>query len=222
VLLYYITDRTLFAGTEMDRRAKLLQKIAEAARSGVDFIQLREKELPAQELERLAGEAIEIVRASSRNTKILINSRSDIALAVGAEGVHLRSADISAEDVRRIWSKAGSGQRPVVAVSCHTEAEAARAALSGADFVVFGPVFEKQNAPSEPTGFDQLRSACNHGIPVLALGGVTKENAALCVQAGAAGIAGIRLFQGGNLQSVEACERLREPQSQQGKTSVPR
>ena len=189
----------------MDRRAKLLQKIAEAAQSGVDFIQLREKELPAQELEKLAREVVEIVRASSETTRLLINSRSDVALAVGADGVHLRSADISAENVRDIWRSAGSERQPVIAVSCHTEGEVVHAAQSGADFAVFGPVFEKRNASSEPAGIDQLRSACRHGIPVLALGGVTKENAAMCVQAGAAGLAGIRLFQEGDLeQSVEA------------------
>ena len=189
----------------MERRAKLLQKIAEAAQSGVDFIQLREKELTTRELEQLAREAVEIVRASSETTKLLINSRSDVALAVGADGVHLRSADISAEDVRRIWRKAGSERKPVAAVSCHTEGEVARAAQCGADFAVFGPVFGKRNASSKPADIDQLRSACRHGIPVLALGGVTKENAAMCVQAGAAGIAAIRLFQEGDLeQSVEA------------------
>jgi thiamine-phosphate pyrophosphorylase len=209
VLLYYITDRTQFSGTETERRAKLLQKISEAARSGVDFIQLREKELPAQELEKLAREAMETARASSRNTKLLINSRTDIAFAVGADGVHLPSADISAQDVCHIWHKAGSERKPVIAVSCHTEGEVARAAPSGADFVVFGPVFEKRNASGEPRDIDQLRSACQHEIPVLALGGVTKENAAMCVQAGAAGIAGIRLFQEGDLQqSIEALRTL--------------
>jgi thiamine-phosphate pyrophosphorylase len=195
VLLYYITDRRQFAGTEMERRAKLLQKIAEAARSGVDLIQLREKDLTTRELELLAREVVEIVRASSETTRLLINTRSDIALVVGADGVHLRSADISAENVRDIWRQAGSERKPVVVVSCHTEGEVARAAQSGADFAVFGPVLEKRNASGEPTGIDQLRSACRHQIPVLALGGVTKESAAMCVQAGAAGIAGIRLFQ---------------------------
>lgn len=205
MLLYYITDRTQFSGTEVERRAKLLQNIAAAASSGVDFIQLREKDLTSHDLERLAGEVVEIVRASSETTKLLINSRADIALAVAADGVHLRSADISAENVRDAWYKAGSGRTPVIAVSCHTEDEVVRAAQNDADFAVFGPVFEKSNASSEPTGIDQLRSACNRGIPVLALGGVTNENAAMCVQAGAAGIAGIRLFQEGDLQqSVQA------------------
>jgi thiamine-phosphate pyrophosphorylase len=207
VLLYYITDRRQFSGTEVERRAILLQKIAGAAQSGVDFIQLREKGLPARELEELAREAMQIVRALSATTRVLINSRADVALAVGADGVHLRSADISPRDARDIWRKAGSEQDPVIAVSCHTEAEVALAARSGANFAAFGPVFEKKDAPGPPAGIGLLRSACEHELPVLALGGVTIENASLCVRAGAAGIAGIRLFQEGNLAQTVAALR---------------
>ena len=204
MLLYYITDRRQFPGTEVERRAKLLQRIAGAAQSGVDFIQLREKDLRAQELEELARQVVQIVRGSSASTRLLINSRCDVALAVGADGVHLRSADISPQDARDIWRKAGSKQNPVIAVSCHTEAEVAMAAGSGADFAVFGPVFDKKDGTGTSGGVDMLRSACQHKIPVLALGGVTIENAAMCVQAGAAGIAGIRLFQEGSVdQTVE-------------------
>lgn len=205
MLLYYITDRRHFSGTEVERRAQLLRKIGQAAQSGVDLIQLREKDLPAQELEELAHQVMQIVRRSSAGTRLLINSRSDVALAVGADGVHLRSADISPQDARDIWRKAGSKQNSVIAVSCHTEAEVAMAARSGADFAVFGPVFEKKDASVRSGGIDMLRAACRHKIPVLALGGVTIQNAAMCVQAGAAGIAGIRLFQEGSLdQTVDS------------------
>ncbi|HEY4052845.1 MAG TPA: thiamine phosphate synthase [Terriglobales bacterium] len=207
MLLYYITDRRQFSGTEVERRTILLQKIAGAAQSGVDFIQLREKGLPARELEELAREAMQIVRTLSATTRLLINSRSDVALAVGADGVHLRSADISPRDARDIWRKAGSEQDPVIAVSCHTEAEVAMAARSGANFAAFGPVFEKKDAPDPPAGIDLLRSACEHELPVLALGGVTIENASLCVRAGATGIAGIRLFQEGDLAQAVAALR---------------
>lgn len=207
MLLYYITDRRQFSGTEAERRAKLLQQIAGAARSGVDFIQLREKDLPTHELEEVAREAMQIVRASSATTKMLINSRSDVALTVGADGVHLQSADISPEDARDIWCKAGSEQDPVIAVSCHTEGEVAMAARSGANFAIFGPVFEKKHTPGPPGGIDLLRSACEHELPLLALGGVTIENASLCVRAGAAGIAGIRLFQDGDLTQAVAALR---------------
>lgn len=209
MLLYYITDRKQFAETEVLRCRELLRKIGEAARLGVDFIQLREKDLPAQELEKLAHEAVETIAASSSNTRLLINSRTDVALAVGADGVHLRSADISAEDVHQVWSTAGAKQKPVIGLSCHTEHEVARAVQGGAEFAVFGPVFEKRNTFGEPAGIDQLRSACGYRIPVFALGGVTPENAPMCVRAGAAGIAGIRLFQERDMgQSVAALRAL--------------
>src|SRR5579864_1229693 len=118
-LLYYITDRTAFAADEPTRRRRLLDKISEAARAGVDYIQLREKDLPARELESLAREALSILRESAHprtqyrepRTALLINSRTDVALSVQADGVHLRSDDISPQEVRAIWRKCGAGAR---------------------------------------------------------------------------------------------------------------
>jgi thiamine-phosphate pyrophosphorylase len=200
LLLYYITDRSQFAGSEPERRARLTEQIAEAARCGIDFIQLREKDLAARELETLARTAIDTVRASGSPARLLINSRTDIALVIGAHGVHLQSHDVSPIEVRRIWRRAGQKKEPVIAVSCHAEAEVADAQKNGADFVVFGPVFEKKDSPEVPaSGLEQLRSACRHGLPVFALGGITAENAHSCIHAGAEGIAGIRLFQEGDL-----------------------
>jgi thiamine-phosphate pyrophosphorylase len=195
LLLYYITDRSAFPGTEPQRRARLLDKISEAAYAGVDYIQLREKDLPARELESLAREAAQLVRESRSKTRLLINSRTDIALAVQADGVHLRSNDISPSDARVTWQKASSASQPLIAVSCHNLADVVSAQKAGADFVAFGPVFEKKGAAAAPTGIDQLRYACRTGIPVFALGGITTENEPLCVAAGAHGIAAIRLFQ---------------------------
>jgi thiamine-phosphate pyrophosphorylase len=207
LLLYYITDRTQFPGTESQRRERLLKKISEAAVAGVDYLQLREKDLSGRELESLAKEAAQLIRESRSNTGLLINSRTDVALAAEAHGVHLTSNDISPQDVRKIWREAQAHVQPIIAVSCHTEAEviAAESAFdrvaadvhvrpAHADFVVFGPVFEKRGA-TETAGIDQLRQVCRHRIPVLALGGVTTQNAHLCIEAGAKGIAGIRLFQ---------------------------
>jgi thiamine-phosphate pyrophosphorylase len=180
-------------------------KIAEASRAGVDLIQLREKDLSTRELEALARAAVHVVRENywEPATRLLINSRSDIALACDADGVHLRSKDISPPDVRTIWIDAGNSSSPLVSISCHTVAEVARAASDGADFAVFAPVFEKRDPPeTTAVGLDQLREACRQKIPVLALGGVTLENAAACIDAGAAGIAAIRLFQENDIAQV--------------------
>jgi thiamine-phosphate pyrophosphorylase len=211
-LLYYITDRSQFHGDEPARRRALLAKIADAARCGLDYIQLREKGLSARELEALAREAVGVIHGSSDlrtenrepRTRLLINSRTDVAIAVGADGVHLPSDDISTSEVRRIWSKCGAGaparERPVIAVSCHTHAEVLRSESDGADFAVFAPVFEKKGAV--PAGLVALREACRAKIPVLALGGVTLENAPACLDAGAAGIAAIRVFQENKIEDV--------------------
>ena len=206
MLLYYITDRSQFAGDEAARRSRLLSTIAQAARYGVDYIQLREKDLSARDLETLA---CTILRTEDQKLKtvFLINSRADIALACGTQGVHLRSNDISPSEVRRFWTQCGAGApaRVTVVVSCHTRAEVARAAQEGADFAVFGPVFEKERA--KPAGLEALHAACQEKIPVLALGGITLQNAGTCIQAGAAGIAAIRLFQENKIEEVVAALR---------------
>jgi len=258
VLLYYITDRTRFPGPEPCRRELLLAKIAEAARAGVDYVQLREKDLPGRELESLACDAIRICRETrnqKRETKLLVNSRSDVALAAGADGVHLPSDDILASDARAIWSaaysrnsklgaicgyeagrsEAGSPQPKsraqqgidegsrncIIAVSCHTAAEVRLAEANGADFAVFGPVFEKVGT-SRSVGLDALGVVCRRftaggpqteavslgHMPVLAIGGVTLKNARACLQTGAAGIAGIRLFQEDDM--LETVKKLRQ------------
>lgn len=225
-LLYYITDRSAFPGTESDRRRRLLEKITEAAHAGVDYIQLREKDLSTRELEALAREAVSILeqlKTENRElrTALLINSRTDVALAVGADGVHLRSDDISPDDARKIWPKAHVGtaagtlahenqpQVPLIGVSCHSPGEVLKAANSGATFAVFAPVFEKKGAHSaKPTGLAVLHEACRARIPVLALGGVTLSNAQTCLDAGASGIAAIRLFQESHVAEVVAVLRI--------------
>jgi thiamine-phosphate pyrophosphorylase len=215
-LLYYITDRTAFAAVEPTRRRRLLDKIAEAARAGVDYIQLREKDLPTRELEMLAREAVDILRQlrtgnRELRTALLINSRTDVALAAGADGVHLRSDDITPRKVRAIWKKCGAGasarelspREPPIGVSCHWSEEVKQAEADGATFAVFAPVFGKKDVPkAHPAGLAQLREACKVQIPVLALGGITLENAKSCLEAGAAGIAAIRMFQEHDIKDV--------------------
>ncbi len=210
-LLYYITDRTAFSGDESSRRRRLLEKIAEAARAGVDYIQLREKDLASRELESLGREAVRVVREARKlasgnrkpETAILINSRTDVVLAVQAEGVHLRSDDISPREVRQIWKCGGSALDPLIGASCHSPAEVDQAAANGATFAVFAPVFEKKDIPTtQPVGLAMLQQACRTNIPILALGGITLSNARSCLEAGAAGIAAIRLFQEINIAEV--------------------
>ena len=218
-LLYYITDRSQFRGDERARRGALLAKVAEAARARVDYIQLREKDLSTRELEMLARDALSAVRNSTPlrtenrelRTRLLINSRTDVALAAEADGVHLRADDLSSREARAIVQLSDQlcVQRPLtadhflVAASCHSNEDVIRADSEAADFAVFAPVFEKDNAPGrQPTGLAALHEACRAKIPVLALGGVTMENAASCLEAGAAGVAGIRLFQENKIEDV--------------------
>jgi len=226
-LLYYITDRNAFPGDESTGRRRLLHKIAEAARAGVDYIQLREKDLSTCELESLAREAVSVIREARQPASgpwpqapaLLINSRTDVALAVGADGVLLRSDDISPQEVRVIWGKSHVGTAaldcsaarsaatacatPIIGVSCHSPEEVDRAAENGGTFAVFAPVFEKKDAPdTRPAGLAMLRQACAVKIPVLALGGITLANAQTCLEAGAAGIAAIRLFQENDVAEI--------------------
>jgi thiamine-phosphate pyrophosphorylase len=206
-VLSYITDRRQFAGDEPTRRARLLEKIRAAATAGVDFIQLREKDLAARELEELGRAAMDAI-GKSLGTSLLVNSRTDVALAVGAHGVHLRADDVPVSVVRQLWAGAHTPKlereaRNWITVSCHTDREVQAAKFEGADFALFAPVFEKRDVPgARATGIVELRQACSHGIPVLALGGVTLENARDCMNAGAAGIAGIRLFQENDIADV--------------------
>ena len=209
-LLYYITDRTAFSPDEPTRRRLLLEKIREAARAGVDYIQLREKDLSTRELESLAREAVGVIRRLGTEnpelrTAFLINSRADVALAVGADGVHLRSDDISPSDVKHVWASCvgGSRREPTIGISCHSRADVTEATADGATVAVFAPVFEKKDVASiEPAGLTQLREACKVWIPVLALGGVTLENAKSCLESGARGIAAIRLFQENDVADI--------------------
>ncbi len=211
-LLYYITDRKAFPGDELARRQAVLQKIAEAARCGIDYIQLREKDLSGRELETLGREAVQTIAncarpaGQQRRSLLLINSRTDVAMTSGADGVHLRSDDVLPGDAKDAWergARAGSQRKTLIGVSCHTVEEVARAASQSADFAVIAPVFEKKDAPGEKLArVNVLRAACRASIPVLALGGVTLENAASCLDAGAAGVAAIRLFQENEIAEV--------------------
>src|SRR4051812_16007096 len=206
LLLYYITDRHEFSGDEREQRKQLLTCISACAAAGVDWIQLREKDLPPRELELLAQEAKQAITGTA--TKVLINTRIDIAIACELDGVHLTSSshEIAPSDARVIFAKAGI-VKPLIGISCHTEKEVLLGDSHGADFAVFGPVFGKN---SQATGDGVARLSALRGkvaMSILALGGVTLENAHACMEAGAAGVAGISLFQHGNV--AETVKELR-------------
>ena len=208
MLLYYITDRKAFGGTEAEQQAAVLRRIGEAAAAGVDYVQLREKDLPSRQLERLAQEAVLAVREHSAATKLLINGRSDVALACGADGVQLAAGELRASHVRELWRKCG--REPIIGASAHSVADVRKAEVEGADFALLAPIFEKVQVGAKGIGLDVLREACERQGPfvVLALGGVDLKNAPNCVSAGAAGVAGIRLFQGGDV--ARTVKRLRK------------
>jgi thiamine-phosphate pyrophosphorylase len=210
--LCYITDRNQFPGSARneDKEQRLLKKIAECASAGVDWIQLREKDLSARALEELAQKAVAAIPSGSP-TRLLINSRTDVALASCAHGVHLPAHDLTASEVRVIMVRAGR-PAPVIGVSTHSAEEVAQAEAHGADFAVLGPVFEK-DGQLNPRGLELLRQACRRpridGEPmaVLALGGINLENARQCFAAGANGIAAIRVFQQNAVKPI--VDRLR-------------
>lgn len=208
MLLYYITDRRAFVGSEAERRRQLVLKIGEAARAGVDYVQLRERDLTAGELEALGREALGVVRQAGTGTRLLMNSRTDVALAIGADGVHLRGEDVSPREVRGICGGIGLAEREwICGVSCHSVEDVQLAEKDGANFAVLGAIFGKASVGIAALGLEMLGVACRRTLPVLALGGITLENARSCVDAGARGIAGIRMFQDKNI--FETVQELR-------------
>ncbi len=183
-LLYYITDRKALPG-EIP-----LPIIKQAVAAGIDLIQIRERDLPVRRLLALVEEAVK--RAGTGPTRILVNDRLDVAVAAGAAGVHLPAHSFPVDEVRRSYPEL------LIGASTHNLEELRRAADGGADFAVFGPVFETPSKKTygPPVGLEKLAEAVRAvNIPVLALGGVTLENSADCLRAGAAGLAAISLFQ---------------------------
>jgi thiamine-phosphate pyrophosphorylase len=175
MIRYYVTDR---------RQGDVLTYAARAVASGVDMIQVREKNLSGKELFRLVCQVRDL--AAGTKTQVLVNDRLDVALAARVDGVHLPGDGLPPDRVRPFVK--------VLGVSTHTIEESIAAEKAGADFVVFGPIFDTPGKTA--VGLDPLRQvAAAVRIPVLAIGGITAAAVDEVLIAGAAGIAGIRLFQ---------------------------
>jgi thiamine-phosphate pyrophosphorylase len=203
-LLCYVTDRhSLSEVKSAEQRKTLLRKIGAAAEAGVDWIQIREKDLSGKDCSSLTQEALQRAAKSSVGktvaTRILVNDRLDVAFAERAGGVHLGEKSLPLAEARRLVEKRGELSDFLIGVSCHSVEAARTAASGGADYLFFGPVFATPSkaAFGAPQGLEQLAEVCRSvSIPVLAIGGITLTNAAGCLAAGASGIAAIRLFQG--------------------------
>jgi thiamine-phosphate pyrophosphorylase len=200
MLRYAITSRALFPGDEHQRQAALLRQVSRWMTNGIDLIQLREKDLSATDIAALARKMIETLTGTKSATKILINSRADIAIATNAHGVHLTADpnELSPDQVRGLYASANL-PAPIITISCHSLDEVTRARDSAVSSILFAPVFEKMIGDQvvvSGQGLERLSAACREAfpVPVYALGGVTLENAPACLAAGASGIAGIRLF----------------------------
>jgi thiamine-phosphate pyrophosphorylase len=198
VLRCAITDASRFTDRAA-RRTALLADAARWAEQDIDFVQLREKNLAAGELYDLAAEMLLVFRERCGRTRLLVNGRVDVALAAGADGVHLtsRADELTPAQVREVFARVNR-PLPIMAISCHTLEEVTQARRAQVDLILFGPVFEKRvhGVPvREGCGIEALRAACaSTTAPVLALGGVGAGSVEACLRAGAAGVAAIRMF----------------------------
>lgn len=184
------------------------------AANGVAFVQIRENDLSGRDQVELARAVIRACRQVSGTVRVLLNGRVDVALAAEADGVHLPSGSdtLTPQQVRTIFMQAARSVPPIISVSCHTLEEVRAVREQSPNCILFAPVFEKiirendvsshldpsriRNKKLAGSGLELLQQACNLAapIPVFALGGVSVNNAAECLRAGADGIAAIRLM----------------------------
>jgi thiamine-phosphate pyrophosphorylase len=205
-ILCYVTDRkSLPTKIAPDHFAPLLEQIGGAASAGVDWVQIREKDLSGRQCSLLVREALRQIKksapAASDAARLFVNDRFDVAWSEGATGVHLGDHSLPVGELSEWLNPRANrigGKNLLVGVSCHSVAEAVSAERDGANYIFFGPIFATPSkaAFGPPQGLQRLTEVCKTiSIPVLAIGGITRENASSCVDAGAAGLAAIRLFQ---------------------------
>ncbi len=200
----YVTDRkSLASGEGGDPVAILPEKIRAAIRAGVDWAHIREKDLAGKQLLMLVRGSVTAAREIAqleprRETQIYVNDRLDVALAAAAAGIHLGGESLPIADVVRWCNEGNAPSQFKIGLSCHSIETAREAEHGGANYIFFGPIFETPSKRSfgPPQGIERLRQVCGAvRIPVIAIGGLNESNAEQCIRAGAAGIAGIRLFQ---------------------------
>ena len=203
-ILYLITrGATTEATTPVSLEFKqIIEQVSAAVAAGIDLVQLREKHLSGRVLFELTRQAVAFTRSTA--TLLLVNDRADIAAGAGADGVHLTKQSIGAATIRRSF-----GNDFVIGASTHSVEEVRTAITGDADFIVFGPVFEtaSKREYGPPVGLEKLSKVTREfaDFPLLALGGITMDNFALCLNAGARGVAGISLFsQPQNLKRIAA------------------
>jgi thiamine-phosphate pyrophosphorylase len=198
ILLYLITNRLAFLRSpeiQYDDLPRLqLEVIGKAVRAGCQLIQIREKDMSAKELAAFTRAVIECARP--HGARVLVNDRLDVAMAAGADGVHLRASSIPAREVRAVAAKTGLDDF-LIGVSTHSVAEAKSAEEGGADFIVCGPVYDtpSKRAFGPPLGLDVFSEILDAvETPVLAIGGINLSNYREPLRRGAAGVAAIGLF----------------------------
>jgi thiamine-phosphate pyrophosphorylase len=192
-IIYLITGGTTTPASTPATKdfQQVLALVRAAVAASIPLVQLREKHLPARTLYELAMRSAEITQGTK--TRLLVNDRADVARAARADGVHLTTRSLDASIVRRAF-----GPHFLIGVSTHSLREARAARAGGADFCVFGPIFDspQKRAYGAPVGVESLREAARElsPFPLIALGGISRENASEALGAGAQGVAGIRLF----------------------------
>lgn len=207
--LYAITNSLDSSSSFMTRRDSLCHLASSLAEGGVDYLQVREKDLSSQQLELLTAALLKEVEGS--RTKVLLNGAVDIAVALGASGVHLPGDScFGVQEVRQRYESQGN-PKPIVSVACHSSQEVVKAKAAGATFALYAPIFGKRTPEGTLPGIGlaALQQTCRSvaPFPVFALGGITQSNAFSCLEAGATGVAAIRLFEGSAWRKLKEKEQ---------------
>jgi thiamine-phosphate pyrophosphorylase len=195
-----VTDRKSLPGLAANAERLLVDKIAVAIAEGIDWVQIREKDLSAKQLASVIPQALSasLGRHANARTRVFLNDRVDLAITTGLSGVHLGGSSLPVREAKKLARRVAREREFLVGASCHSLEFAKAAESADADYIFFGPVFATPSKAvfGAPQGLERLQQVCEQVfLPVLAIGGISLENAQLCLQAGASGIAAIRLFQ---------------------------